>query len=247
MEGDPILSAAVAADWADRESVPRPQRHPLWWIMLPVCILGVITCDAFLYGIGRWQGPPLLEKPWVQRYVVKPEKRARIERNFQKYGIRMLLGVRLLPGIRAPVFIVAGVVRLPLYRFLLADGIYAMPVVSVLFGLAYWFTDLVVTAVHNFERQISSLKHYLVIGAIAALGGWLLYEFWKRWVVTGDPKEVPLIGQRVIGPPQGPGDESKKEPQKPNKSNRKWSMTSYIVVGAIAVVVGWLVYERLKG
>jgi membrane protein DedA with SNARE-associated domain len=218
--GDPIMSAAVAADWAIRESAPQPRRHPIWWIMLPVCILGVVVCDAFLYGIGRAGGKRFLDRPWVQRYVVKPERREKIEQHFHKYGVRTLLGVRLLPGIRAPVFIIAGAVHLPLRRFLLADGIYAIPVVTVLFGLAYWFTDSVVRVVHNFERQIGSLKHYFVIGGIAALGCWLLYEFWKRWVVTGDPKEVPLIGKRVVGPPHKkdqipPNDEAAKEKEVP--------------------------------
>jgi membrane protein DedA with SNARE-associated domain len=204
--GDPVLSAAASYDWAIRENAPRPRRHPVWWIMLPVCILGVIICDAFLYGIGRWGGPPLLEKPWVQRYVIKREKRAKIERNFQKYGVRILLGVRILPGVRAPVFVMAGVVRLPVHRFLLADGIYAIPVVTVLFTLAYWFTDQVLELVHNLERRIGSAKPYVIIIGIAALGCWLLYEYLQRRVVTGDPHEVPLIGEKVIKPPHAPVD-----------------------------------------
>ena len=56
--GDPILSAAIAADWAAREAIPHKPKHPIWYLMLPVCILGVVTCDAFLYTIGRWGGPP---------------------------------------------------------------------------------------------------------------------------------------------------------------------------------------------
>jgi membrane protein DedA with SNARE-associated domain len=125
---------------------------------------------------------------------------AEIEANFHRYGVRLLLGVRLLPGVRAPVFIAAGVVRLPLHRFLLADGIYAIPGVSVLFVLAYWFTDSVVQIVHNFERQIGSMRHYFVIGGIAALAAWLTYEFWQRRKVTGDPKEVPHIVDKIIHP-----------------------------------------------
>jgi membrane protein DedA with SNARE-associated domain len=204
--GDPILAAAVAADWAVREAIPHKPKHPIWYLMLPVCILGVVTCDAFLYTIGRWGGPPLLEKSWVQRYVIKPEKRAKIERNFQKYGIRILLGVRILPGVRAPVFVMAGVVRLPLHRFLIADGLYAIPGVSLLFGLAYWFTDQVVEAVQNLERQIGSAKPYLILAGLAAVGLWLLYEYKKRSAMTGDPHEVPMIGERVIKPPHAPVD-----------------------------------------
>lgn len=198
-EADPVLSAAIAAESALRERTPR--RHPVWYLMLPVCILGVVICDSILYAIGRIGGPHLVERPWFQKYLVKPHKRAQIEENFHKYGVRLLLGVRLLPGIRAPVFVMAGVVKLPLPRFLLADGIYAIPVVTALFFLAYWFTDTVVEFVQNFEKQVGSFKPYVILGAIAAFGLFLLYEWWKRRVVTGDPHEVPLIGERVVGPP----------------------------------------------
>jgi len=36
-----------------------------WWLMLPVCIGGVIVGDSCLYFIGRWWGPRLLESEWV--------------------------------------------------------------------------------------------------------------------------------------------------------------------------------------
>jgi len=47
----------------------------------------------------------------------------------------------LLPGIRTPIFIIAGMLRVPLGRFLIADGLYAIPGVNILFWLAYLLTD----------------------------------------------------------------------------------------------------------
>ncbi len=204
----PATAVAAAVEQVSRQIAHRPPQHPVWWIMLPVCIVGVVCCDAFLYGIGRWWGPPLLEKPWVLRHFLKPERRATIERNFQKYGVRILLGVRLLPGVRAPVFVMAGVVRLPVTRFLLADGMYAIPGVTLLFTLAYWFTDQVIEIIMRFEGQVSSFKSYFIIGGIAAIGCWLLYEYLMRRLMTGDPKEVPLIGEKMIKPPHAPVDKA---------------------------------------
>src|SRR5439155_22315287 len=129
---------------------------------------------TFLYGIGRYGGTRLLEAGWVRKHLVKPDKRAKIERNFQKYGVKILLGARLLPGIRAPIFIMAGVMRLPIHRFLVADGLYAIPGVSLLFTLAYWFTDSFLALVQRFEAGVGTLKPYLVIGGIAAAGAFLL-------------------------------------------------------------------------
>ncbi|HJZ54042.1 MAG TPA: hypothetical protein VKE74_03760, partial [Gemmataceae bacterium] len=47
-----------------------------WWIMLPVCIAGVVIGDGILYGIGRLWGTRLLEREWVKRNLLPPEKRA---------------------------------------------------------------------------------------------------------------------------------------------------------------------------
>jgi membrane protein DedA with SNARE-associated domain len=270
-QGNPALAAASYVEWSERDSIPRPRRHPVWWIMLPVCIIGVVVCDGLLYFIGRFGGPHLVESRWFQKYVLKPTKRATIESNFHKFGVRLLLGVRLLPGIRAPVFVMAGVVRLPTYRFLLADGIYALPVVTVLFTLAYWFTDSVVQVVDNLERRVGSLKHYLVIGGIAAFAAWMAYEFWKRWVVTGDPKEVPLIGKKVIKPTpelDDAGDEGEAmtvieqqivsqsarqveqvEPQRPKADDapENRSLKSYLVAGVVVMMVAcWTVYRSAR-
>ena len=78
-----------------------------WWIMIPVCIVGVVLADTVLYTIGRFGGRRLMKNAWVQRRLITPEKRERIERNFHEYGIGILMVARLLPGIRTPIFIMA--------------------------------------------------------------------------------------------------------------------------------------------
>ena len=73
----------------------------------------------------RLWGPGLLRNRWVARFL-PPEKKAQIEANFQKHGIRILLYVRWLPGIRAPMFVTAGTMRLDFRRFVVADGLSSM-------------------------------------------------------------------------------------------------------------------------
>src|SRR5262249_42723503 len=111
-----------------------------WWIMLPVCIVGVIIGDSFLYLIGRFWGAKLLERPFFRKRLLPPERVEKISHNFKEYGIKILLFARLTPGIRAPIFLFAGISRLPLTRFILADGIYAIPGVTFLWFLGYMFT-----------------------------------------------------------------------------------------------------------
>jgi membrane protein DedA with SNARE-associated domain len=176
---------------ADRGGLPIPAGLTRWWIMLPLCILGVVLSDCVLYFAGRRFGPWLLARRWVRRRVLTPEKQARIQANFEKRGVMILLGARLTPGIRTPVFLMAGVLRMPFRRFLLADALYAIPGVNLLFWLAYWFTDQFVEAVRAVERH----RPMAVTAVLAAVGGAIFYRlFAGRKVSTGDPEEIhPLV------------------------------------------------------
>jgi membrane protein DedA with SNARE-associated domain len=162
--------------------------------MLPVCIIAVVIGDGFLYGIGYLWGPRLLTYKWVRSRILPPERLASIESNFQKHGIKILLFARLTPGIRAPIFLTAGLIRLSFSRFLFADGLYAIPGVTLLFFLGYWFTDSMVNLIKN---EFEHVKSIVVIVVVLGVAGYFTYKFLRRPMVTGDPKEIPPLVEKV--------------------------------------------------
>ena len=83
--------------------------------------------------------------------------------------------------------------RLSFTRFLIADGIYAIPGVSLLFFLGFWFTDQFLAAVERAE----SYRPLVVVVILAAVASYLFYHFLHQPVATGDPKEFPVIGDQV--------------------------------------------------
>jgi membrane protein DedA with SNARE-associated domain len=186
----PIITAGVLVgkEWDNPDSWMK------WWAMLPVCIAGVVCCDMILYFIGRQWGTKLLKWKWVQKRVLPPEKKEKIERNVHDYGVAILLVARFLPGIRTPIFVMSGIMRLPFRKFLLADGLYAIPGVNLLFWLSYWFTD-------QFSRAFEKVEGNRPIVAaviLAAASGFLAYQYlFKRPVSTGDPKDLPVIGKQM--------------------------------------------------
>src|SRR5262245_1363898 len=179
-----VLGGALAGGFAGEET------RIYWWIMLPVCIVGVVIGDSFLYGIGRFWGARLVERPFVKKHLLTPEKLASITENFHKYGIKILLFARLTPGIRAPIFLTAGITRLPLTQFLLADGIYAVPGVSLLFVLGYCFTGSMVKLV---TTELETVKHIIILVVVLGVAGYFMYRFMRKPVVTGSPAEMPRI------------------------------------------------------
>jgi membrane protein DedA with SNARE-associated domain len=182
----PMLLGAVAGS-AAIPTYPEQTGLTKWYIMLPLCIFGVVLGDCIIFFAGRWFGPKLLDRAWVQKRVLPPEKRAKIEANFEKRGVMILLGARLTPGIRTPVFLMAGVLRMPISRFFLADALYAIPGVNLLFWLSYWFTDQFVEAIQAVDRH----RPLAVAAVLAAIGGVLLYKMLaNRKISTGDVDEI---------------------------------------------------------
>jgi membrane protein DedA with SNARE-associated domain len=143
------------------------------WALLLVCIAGVVLSDLLLYLIGRLWGLRLLRLRFVAG-ILPGARLQRIRRGFARHGVLILLVARLLPGIRTAIFLSAGIIRLPWKRFLLADGLYALPGVSLLFLLAYWFTDRFRDWVIRVEEEVSRCKLVLLGVAVAAgIGYWL--------------------------------------------------------------------------
>jgi membrane protein DedA with SNARE-associated domain len=192
--GLPWAAFAVAGPAVERRVTTPPDAiHVRWWIMLPVCILGVVLSDILLYGVGRWFGDRLLQHRWLAR-VLPPQRRRETENNFHRYGVSILVVGRLMPGIRAPLFLTAGSMRLPLARFLLADGLGAVVGNSLFFFLGYWLGDSVKTLIEHAEER---LKPILIIVTVGLVVAYLLWHFLHHPVSTGDPEEVPIIGPQV--------------------------------------------------
>jgi membrane protein DedA with SNARE-associated domain len=120
-----------------------------WWVAWPAVSLGIISADLVLYGAGRLFGERLLSHRWMQK-VLSPERRKRLEERFHRHGIKFLLLARVLPPLRTGVFVMAGSSRYPLTRFLLADVIYG--VVGV--GLVYFGGAALLSVIHRLGKWL---------------------------------------------------------------------------------------------
>jgi membrane protein DedA with SNARE-associated domain len=149
-------------------SVTAVQPKVYWWLAWPAASLGIVCADAVLYGIGRAWGRRLFDYRWVQR-LVRPERRQRFEARFHGHGLKILLTARLLPPLRTGVFILAGALRYSFLRFLIADGIYAIFGV----GLLFFVGAGIVRLIHYFG-------HWALYVAAALVGVYLLYHYYRR-------------------------------------------------------------------
>ena len=171
-----------------------------------------------LYAAGRYLGEWLLKRPWMA-HVLPPGRRQRTEENFHRYGVSILIFGRLMPGIRAPLFLTAGSMRLPLPRFLLADGIGAVVGNSLFFFLGFWLGDSIKALVGEAEK----LRPILIVVGVGLLVVFLLWHFLHHPVSTGDPGEVPLIGQQVASHMEYAEPSEKNPPSRDEPTDKKSS------------------------
>ena len=90
-----------------------------------------------MYFIGYHFGQRLLQKNRLWNRLITPEREKRVEGLLAQHGVKVLLGARFLPGIRGPMYITAGILKVPFKRFVVADLFCASLVVSIFFGLSY--------------------------------------------------------------------------------------------------------------
>jgi membrane protein DedA with SNARE-associated domain len=119
---------------------------------LAVCLLGVALGDALLYALGR--------HAWVRR-LVSPANLARVERQYERHGAKMLVAARFAPGLRSFFLLAAGAGRMPLRRFVPLDF------TSALVATVLWPAVGILCA-ERFQRVVGwvSRTHQLVASGL---------------------------------------------------------------------------------
>jgi membrane protein DedA with SNARE-associated domain len=161
----PIVTAGVLA----HQGVVR------WWLALATCVAGVLTGDLILYWTGRRWGTRVLELPWVGRFL-DAKRRKGLEASYRRNGMLIVFAARHVMGLRAAAFVTAGVVRLPFWKFLLADGTAIAYGIPLNFGLAYFFTAHLRVILNDVRRVESWLVLLLLVGGAA----WIGFAAWRR-------------------------------------------------------------------
>jgi len=106
--------------------------------MAVVALVGVLAGDAAMFLLGHRHGARILRWPLVAR-LLTPERYARVQEKFARYGNRLLFLARFLPGMRTAVYVTAGAThRVSFLRFFLLDGLAALISVPVWVYLGYF-------------------------------------------------------------------------------------------------------------
>lgn len=170
----PVILAGIA-------SRPGYLAEPLNpWLAFLCCVLGSIGGDCVMYAIGYHFGHAVLREHRLFARFLSEEREERIELMIRRHGFKVFFGARFLVGLRSPVFLTAGILRVPFQRFLVVDAIAVTAVVGTFFWLAYAFADQIV----GWFKWIRGLELTLSLSVVLAclvLGG-LWYRRHRRRV-----------------------------------------------------------------
>ena len=143
-------------------------------IMAVTGVLGVLVGDGIMFMLGRYYGNQILKFRPVAK-MLNPKRYALIRQKFDQYGNRVMFVARFLPGLRSPMFLVAGMSgKVSFLRWLMMDGLAAILTVPLWVYLGHFGAenkDWLMKQVHQFQYGL-----YIVCAIGAAWAGYHLYH-----------------------------------------------------------------------
>ncbi|MEM8550224.1 MAG: alpha/beta fold hydrolase, partial [Verrucomicrobiota bacterium] len=137
-----------------------------FWSATAACIVGIFIGDMLLYLAGRYLGRRALSKAPL-KWFIKESDVNRMQTWFHRRGAVIILGSRFVPGSRLPAYFSAGVLHIPMRKFIFYFMLAAVIWTPILVGLAYYLGDA-------FLGMFARFEHYAIFGLLGLIAGILL-------------------------------------------------------------------------
>ena len=135
---------------------------------LIVVTLGMISTDFFLYYVGRKYGRKVVAHKRFRK-IITTRRLARIKKTFDRWGVLVIFLGRHLVGLRSQIFLVAGVLRMPRWKFILADAVSSMGTLAIMAGAGYWGGSTLERIKNGMEDAGYALMILILIGIVAVM------------------------------------------------------------------------------
>jgi membrane protein DedA with SNARE-associated domain len=136
---------------------------------------GLLITDFLLYSVGKKYGTRLVEHKKFQK-TLTATRLAKLEEKFRRWGALVVFFGRHVLGLRAQIFLVAGVLKMSRKKFLLADGISAIITIALWGGLGYAGGNHIDT----WRRGITNIEFILTVFLAILVGSFLFWRYLKK-------------------------------------------------------------------
>ncbi len=140
-----------------------------------VLYLGLLITDFSLYLVGKKYGRSVVEHKRFHK-IISSDRLSKLEVKFKKWGGLVVFLGRHVWGLRAQIFLVAGVMKMSATKFLVADGI------SALFSIALWggIGYLGGNSLQVLKKDVTRIEHIAVVVLVILLACGIFFWYFKN-------------------------------------------------------------------
>jgi membrane protein DedA with SNARE-associated domain len=146
---------------------------PLPTLMVVYC--GLLLTDFSLYWVGKKYGRKVIEHRRFRR-ILSAERLLTLEEKFKKWGIYVVFVGRHFLGIRAQIFLAAGVMRMSTLRFIMADATSAILTMTLMVGIGF----LGGNSIEILQKDVKRIEHIGILILAILFTGWMIYKYFRN-------------------------------------------------------------------
>ena len=146
---------------------------PLPTVIVVYC--GLLLTDFSLYWVGKKYGRKVIEHRRFRR-VLSAERLLTLEEKFKKWGIYVVFVGRHFLGIRAQIFLAAGVMRMSTLKFIMADAASAILTMTLMVGIGF----LGGNSIEILQKDLKKIEHIGILILVILFTGWMIYRFFRN-------------------------------------------------------------------
>jgi membrane protein DedA with SNARE-associated domain len=144
---------------------------PALFIIYPTLLM----TDLLLYWFGRRYGRRVVEHKIFHR-ILSRNRLLKLEENFRRWGIWVVFFGRHLLGVRAQIFLAAGVMKMPVRKFLLADAFSALITMAIMIGMGY----VGGSRIQVLREDLARMTRMTIFSLVLILTGWSLLKYFRK-------------------------------------------------------------------
>jgi membrane protein DedA with SNARE-associated domain len=141
-----------------------------------VLYVGLLTTDFSLYFVGKKYGRSIVEHKRFHK-IISLDRLSKLEKRFRKWGGLVVFLGRHIWGLRAQIFLVAGVMKISATKFLVADAISAIFSIGLWGGIGY----LGGNSLQVLKKDVTRIEHIGVVVLVLLLLGGIFFRYFKNY------------------------------------------------------------------
>lgn len=145
---------------------------PTFLVVFPLLLI----TDFFVFLVGKKYGRRLAQHKRFSK-LISPEKLLKLEEKFRRRGALVVLFGRHILGLRTPIFLAAGVMRMSVTKFLILDAATVLLTVAFIWGGIGFLGD---SRIQMLRAEATKLGYIAMAVFLILLVAWIGYKCRKQ-------------------------------------------------------------------